>query len=68
MEQPEGAKRLSESRRQLLFASVRASPRRVRRVMCVNGVLAPHRVGRTETRPHDGTIVSDNVNEVWEQT
>src|ERR1035438_4642261 len=40
----------------LRFAGVRTSPRRVRRVMRENGLLAPHRVGRTETKPHDGTI------------
>ena len=32
----------------LRFAGVRASPRRVRRVMGENGLLAPHRVGRAE--------------------
>src|ERR1700746_4209043 len=47
------------------FAGVRISPRRVRRVMRENGLLAPHRVGRTETRPHDGTIITDKVNEMW---
>ena len=46
----------------LRFAGVRASPRRVRRVM---RLLAPHRVGRTEARPHDGTIITDKVNEMW---
>jgi transposase InsO family protein len=30
-----------------------------------NGLLAPHRVGRTETKPHDGTIITDKVNEMW---
>jgi putative transposase len=36
----------------LRFAGVRASPRRVRRVMGENGLLAPHRVGRaTRTAP-----------------
>jgi hypothetical protein len=35
----------------------------VRRVE--NGLLAPHRVGRTETKPHDGTIITDKVNEMW---
>jgi hypothetical protein len=30
-----------------------------------NGLLAPHRVGRTETKRHDGTIVTDKVNEMW---
>jgi transposase InsO family protein len=49
----------------LRFAGVRASPRRVRRVMRENGLLAPHRVGRTETKPHDGTIITDKVNEMW---
>ena len=47
----------------LRFAGVRT--RRVRRVMRENGLLAPHRVGRTETRPHDGTIITDKVNEMW---
>ena len=49
----------------LRFAGVRASPRRVRRVMRENGLLAPHRVGRTETKPHDGTIITDKANEMW---
>src|SRR5580700_7665804 len=49
----------------LRFAGVRTSPRRVRRVMRDNGLLAPHRVGRTETKPHDGTIITDKVNEMW---
>jgi putative transposase len=37
----------------------------VRRVMRENGLLAPHRVGRTEAKPHDGTIITDKVNEMW---
>jgi putative transposase len=49
----------------LRFAGVRASPRRVRRVMRENGLLAPHRVGRTEAKSHDGTIITDTVNEMW---
>ena len=49
----------------LRFAGVRASPRRVRRVMRENGLLAPHRVGRTEAKLHDGTIITDKVNEMW---
>src|SRR5439155_4409806 len=49
----------------LRFAGVRTSPRRVRRVMRENGLLAPHRVGRTEARPHDGTIITDKINEMW---
>lgn len=49
----------------LRFAGVRTSPRRVRRVMRENGLLAPHRVGRTEAKLHDGTIITDRVNEMW---
>ena len=40
----------------LRFAGVRASPRRVRRVMRENGLLAPHRVGRTETVRGGGIV------------
>src|ERR1017187_889521 len=49
----------------LRVAGVRSSPRRVRRVMGENGLLAPHRVGRTQEKTHDGTIVTDKVNEMW---
>src|SRR6202795_282169 len=49
----------------LRFAGVRTSPRRVRRVMRENGLLAPHRGGRTETKPHEGTIISHKGNEMW---
>ena len=38
-------------------------PPPVRRVMRENGLLAPHRVGRTEAQLHDGTIITDKVNE-----
>ena len=40
-------------------------PRRVRRVMGENRLLAPHRVGRNQEKTHDGTIVTDKVNEMW---
>ena len=33
--------------------------------MRANGLLAPHRVGRTGAKPHDGTIITDKVNEMW---
>ena len=46
----------------LRFAGVRTS---ARRVMRENGLLAPHRVGLTEAKPHDGTIITDKVNEMW---
>ena len=49
----------------LRFAGARASPRRVRRMMRETGLLAPHRVGRTAAKPHDGTITTDKVNEMW---
>ena len=49
----------------LRVAGVRSSPRRMRRVMGENGLLAPHRVGRCQERTHDGTIVTDKVNEMW---
>jgi transposase InsO family protein len=49
----------------LRVAGVRASARRVRRVMREHGLLAPHRAGRTEVKAHDGTIVTDRVNEMW---
>jgi hypothetical protein len=47
------------------FAGVRTSPRRVRGVMRENGLLAQHRVRRTETKSHDRTIITDKVNEMW---
>ena len=40
-------------------------PPPLRRVMRENGLLAPLRVGRTEAKPHDGTIITDKVNEMW---
>ena len=30
-----------------------------------NGLLAPHCAGRAEAKPHDGTIITDKVNEMW---
>ena len=49
----------------LRVAGIRTSPRRVRRVMGEHGLLAPHRAGRAEAKAHDGTIVTDKVNEMW---
>ena len=49
----------------LRVCGVRWIPRRVRRVMGENGLLAPHRVGRNQEKIHDGTIVTDKVNEMW---
>jgi putative transposase len=49
----------------LRVAGVRASPRRVRRVMGEQGLLATHRPAPAQTKAHDGTIVTDRVNEMW---
>src|ERR1039457_6141854 len=40
----------------LRASGVRASPRRVRRVMRENGLVAPHRIGGTEAKADDGAI------------
>jgi len=49
----------------LRVAGVRASPRRVRRVMAEQGLLATHRPAPAQAKSHDGTIVTDRVNEMW---
>jgi putative transposase len=49
----------------LRYNGVRASSRRVRRVMGENGLLAPHRTERRDEKMHDGTIVTDKVNTMW---
>ena len=59
------AKAIANYGRRLRVAGVRSSPRRVRRVMGENGWLAPHRVGRNQEKMHDGTIVTDKVDEMW---
>lgn len=44
---------------------VRTAARRVRRVMKENNLLAPQRPVQRDAHPHDGTIVTDRVDEVW---
>lgn len=44
---------------------VRTAARRVRRVMNENNLLAPQRPVQRDAHPHDGTIVTDKVDEVW---
>ena len=44
---------------------VRTAARRVRRVMKAANLLAPQRPVQRDARPHDGTIVTDKVDEVW---
>ena len=46
---------------------VRAAPRRVRRVMKAANLLAPQRPVQHDAHPHDGTIVTDRVDEVWDE-
>jgi transposase InsO family protein len=48
----------------LRVSGVRASPRRVRRVMGENGLLAPHRAVSASAKTHDGTIVTDRVKDM----
>lgn len=49
----------------LRHRGVRTAPRRVRRVMKENDLLAPQRPVQREAHPHDGTIVTDKVDQVW---
>lgn len=49
----------------LRHRGVRAAPRRVRRVMKENDLSAPQRPVQRDAHPHDGTIVTDKVDEVW---
>ena len=49
----------------LRVSGIRASPRRVRRVMGEHGLLAPHRASPASAKRHDGTIVTGCVNEMW---
>ncbi len=44
---------------------VRTAPRRARRVMKANDLLAPQRPVQRDAHPHDGTVVTDRVDEVW---
>ena len=49
----------------LRFSGLRTSSRRVRRVMGEHGLLAPHRAAPASAKMHDGTIVTDRVNDMW---
>ena len=48
-------------RARLRHTGIRASARRVRRLMGQHGLLAPHRVGRPEQRAHDGATTTTAV-------
>ncbi|WP_042061968.1 IS3 family transposase, partial [Acidomonas methanolica] len=49
----------------LRFSGTRTAARRVLRIMRENGLTAPHRPVRRDAHPHDGTIVTARVDEVW---
>ena len=49
----------------LRFQGIRTAARRVRRLMKEHGLLAPHRPAPRLAHPHDGTIVTERVDEVW---
>lgn len=49
----------------LRFRDLRTAARRVRRIMKENDLLAPHRAAPRVAHPHDGTIVTERVDEVW---
>ena len=58
----EGYRRI---RARLRFKQIRTAARRVRRIMKEHGLLAPHRARSRSGHPHDGTIVTDRVDQVW---
>jgi transposase InsO family protein len=49
----------------LRLLGIRTAARRVRRLMKEHGLLAPHRPAARAAHPHDGTIVTKRVDEVW---
>jgi putative transposase len=49
----------------LRFRGLRTAARRVRRIMKAHDLLAPHRPAQRAAHPHDGTIVTEQVDEVW---
>lgn len=49
----------------LRFQGIRTAARRVRRLIKEHGLLAPHRPAPRAAHPHDGTIVTARVDQVW---
>lgn len=49
----------------LRHKGIRTAPRRVRRLMKEHRLQAPHRVRPSRSHAHDGTIVTERVDEVW---
>jgi putative transposase len=49
----------------LRLKGIRTAPRRVRRLMKEHGLQAPHQVRPARDYQHDGTIVTERVDEMW---
>lgn len=49
----------------LRLRSLRTAARRVRRLMKEHSLLAPHRPAPRVAHPHDGTVVTERVDQVW---
>ena len=49
----------------LRFSGLRTSKHRVLRIMREQGILAHQRVGLRNKIPHDGTIITDQPDEMW---
>jgi putative transposase len=49
----------------LRFRGVRTAARRARRIMKAHDLLAPRRQAPRAAHPHDGTIVTERVDETW---
>lgn len=49
----------------LRFRGLRTAARRVRRLPKEHGLLAPHRPAPQAAHPHDGTVVTERVDQVW---
>ncbi|WP_418904211.1 IS3 family transposase, partial [Cereibacter sphaeroides] len=49
----------------LRFRGLRTAARRVRRLMKEHGLLAPHPPAPRAAHPHDGTVVTARVDQVW---
>jgi len=49
----------------LRIQGIRTAARRVRRIMKENGLLAPQRPADRAKHPHDGTIMTDRVDQMW---
>ena len=49
----------------LRFGGLRTAARRVRRIMKGHGLLAPHRPAPRAAHPHEGTVVTERVDEIW---